>query len=266
MSPLAQSVGRHGITVNCLCPGYTVTGGLDWGVVGARMGVPADEARRRVESETALGRTVPAEELAGALLLLASDDGPSRGVRLLEFRTGTGFGFEVAVDRGFDVGRCDYRGASLAWVPPTQLPGPWFFEDQAGFGWLRAGLGGLNNTCGLVHIGNPEEADVSHYNFPARARERYGVVLKFVPVLDDGRLDMEAYAGLLSEKTKMVAVTHMSNVLGTINDVSEIVRLAQGLGQAAPVNAKLVELVHAAEQGGRREWSGVELLAALTAR
>ena len=72
---VAQSVGRHGITVNCLCPGYTVTGGLDWGVVGARMGVPADEARRRVESETALGRTVPAEELAGALLLLASDDG-----------------------------------------------------------------------------------------------------------------------------------------------------------------------------------------------
>ncbi|MGN6099723.1 MAG: DUF4432 family protein [Devosia sp.] len=127
--------------------------------------MPADALRRRVGHMS---------QLAG-VRLLASDDGPSRGVRLLEFRTGTGFGFEVAVDRGFDVGRCDYRGASLAWVPPTQLPGPWFFEDQAGFGWLRAGLGGLNNTCGLVHIGNPEEADVSHYNFPARARERYGV-------------------------------------------------------------------------------------------
>ncbi|PLR26708.1 cysteine desulfurase [Caulobacter zeae] len=64
-------------------------------------------------------------------------------------------------------------------------------------------------------------------------RERYGVVLKFVPVLDDGRLDMEAYAGLLSEKTKMVAVTHMSNVLGTVNDVATIVRLAHDAG--APV-------------------------------
>ncbi|PVM83941.1 cysteine desulfurase [Caulobacter radicis] len=64
-------------------------------------------------------------------------------------------------------------------------------------------------------------------------RERYGVVLKFIPVLDDGRLDMEAYAGLLSEKTKMVAVTHMSNVLGTVNDVAEIVRLAHAAG--APV-------------------------------
>jgi len=64
-------------------------------------------------------------------------------------------------------------------------------------------------------------------------RERKGVVLKFIPVLDDGRLDMEAFKGLLSERTKMVAVTHMSNVLGTVNDVAEIVRLAHAAG--APV-------------------------------
>jgi hypothetical protein len=113
-------------------------------------------------------------QLAG-VRLLTSDNGPSRGVRLLEFRTGTGFSFEVAVDRGFDVGRADYRGAALGWIPPTLLPGPWFFEDQANFGWLRAGLGGLNNTCGLIHIGNPEEASVAHYNFPARPTDRYGV-------------------------------------------------------------------------------------------
>jgi len=64
-------------------------------------------------------------------------------------------------------------------------------------------------------------------------RERKGVVLKFIPVLDDGRLDMEAYQGLLSEKTRMVAVTHMSNVLGTVNDVAEIVRLAHAAGAPA---------------------------------
>jgi len=64
-------------------------------------------------------------------------------------------------------------------------------------------------------------------------RERKGVVLKFVPVLDDGRLDMEAYERLLSERTRMVALTHMSNVLGTVNDVAEIVRLAHAAG--APV-------------------------------
>ncbi len=124
-----------------------------------------EELRRRVGHMS---------QIAG-VRLLTSDDGPSRGVRLLEFTTGTGFRFEVAIDRGFDVGRCDYRGASAAWIPPTLLPAPWFFEDQSGFGWLRAGLGGFNNTCGLVHIGNPEEADVGHYNFPARPTDRYGV-------------------------------------------------------------------------------------------
>jgi len=128
-------------------------------------GMPAEALRRRVGHMS---------QLAG-VRLLASDNGASRGVRLIEFRTGTGFSFEIAVDRGFDVGRCEFRGASLAWLPPTLLPGPWFFEDQSGFGWLRTGLGGFNNTCGLVHIGNPEESDVAHYNFPARARERYGV-------------------------------------------------------------------------------------------
>ena len=61
-------------------------------------------------------------------------------------------------------------------------------------------------------------------------RERYGVVLRFTPVTDDGRLDMEAFKGLLSARTKMVAISHMSNVLGTVNDVAQIVRLAHAAG------------------------------------
>ena len=61
-------------------------------------------------------------------------------------------------------------------------------------------------------------------------RERQGLVLKFVPVLDDGRLDMDAYRALLGPKTKMVALTHMSNVLGTINPVKEIIEAAHAVG------------------------------------
>jgi len=61
-------------------------------------------------------------------------------------------------------------------------------------------------------------------------RERRGAVLKWIPVLDDGSLDMAAYADLLGPKTKVVAVTHMSNVLGTINPVAEITRLAHAAG------------------------------------
>lgn len=61
-------------------------------------------------------------------------------------------------------------------------------------------------------------------------RERRGAVLKWIPVLDDGSLDMAAYAELLGPRTKIVAVTHMSNVLGTINPVAEITRLAHSFG------------------------------------
>ncbi len=61
-------------------------------------------------------------------------------------------------------------------------------------------------------------------------RERRGAVLKWAPIKDHGSLDMEAFAALLGPKTKLVAVTHMSNVLGTINPVAEITRLARAVG------------------------------------
>ncbi|WP_312126743.1 cysteine desulfurase [Brevundimonas sp.] len=61
-------------------------------------------------------------------------------------------------------------------------------------------------------------------------RERKGVVLRWAPILDDGSLDMEGFKGLLNARTRVVAVTHMSNVLGTINPVTEITRLAHEVG------------------------------------
>lgn len=61
-------------------------------------------------------------------------------------------------------------------------------------------------------------------------RERYGAVLKWVDVDETGALDMAALEAALSSKTKMVAVTHMSNVLGSVTDAAEIARLAHAVG------------------------------------
>lgn len=61
-------------------------------------------------------------------------------------------------------------------------------------------------------------------------RERQGAVLKWIDVHDDGSLDMEAFEAALGDRTKMVAVTHMSNVLGTVNPIKEIVALAHAKG------------------------------------
>jgi cysteine desulfurase / selenocysteine lyase len=57
-------------------------------------------------------------------------------------------------------------------------------------------------------------------------KDRKGIVLKVIPMLPDGTLDMPAFSTLLSKKTKLVAVTHVSNVLGTINPIQEIIELA----------------------------------------
>jgi cysteine desulfurase/selenocysteine lyase len=61
-------------------------------------------------------------------------------------------------------------------------------------------------------------------------RERQGVVLKFAGVTDDGRLDIESFKSLLSDRTRVVGVSHMSNVLGTVNPVAELTRLAHDAG------------------------------------
>jgi cysteine desulfurase/selenocysteine lyase len=67
-------------------------------------------------------------------------------------------------------------------------------------------------------------------------RERAGVVLKFVPVTDDGRLDMEAFHDLLGPRTRMVSIGHMSNVTGTVNPVAEIIAAAHAVGALAMID------------------------------
>jgi cysteine desulfurase / selenocysteine lyase len=72
--------------------------------------------------------------------------------------------------------------------------------------------------------------------------EQTGAELRVVPITDEGELDMEAFGRLLSPRTRLVAVVHISNALGTINPVREIVELAHAAGalvlldgaQAAP--------------------------------
>jgi cysteine desulfurase/selenocysteine lyase len=61
-------------------------------------------------------------------------------------------------------------------------------------------------------------------------RERSGAVLKWAPVSDEGEFLIEEFEKLLTEKTKMVAVTHMSNALGTVVPVKQVVKLAHARG------------------------------------
>jgi cysteine desulfurase/selenocysteine lyase len=68
------------------------------------------------------------------------------------------------------------------------------------------------------------------------AAER-GLVLDFIPVTSDGYLDLDAFQHLLQREPKLVGLTQMSNVLGTINPVQEIIREAKGAGAVTLVDA-----------------------------
>jgi cysteine desulfurase/selenocysteine lyase len=61
-------------------------------------------------------------------------------------------------------------------------------------------------------------------------RERRGAVIKWAPVDDEGNFLIDEFERLLTDRTKLVAVTHMSNVLGTVVPVKEVVRLAHARG------------------------------------
>lgn len=60
------------------------------------------------------------------------------------------------------------------------------------------------------------------------ACERYGASLRVIPITDAGEIDMEAYKLLFNEKTRIVAIAHVSNTLGTINPVKDMIRIAHG--------------------------------------
>jgi cysteine desulfurase/selenocysteine lyase len=60
--------------------------------------------------------------------------------------------------------------------------------------------------------------------------EQQGARLRIIPITGEGELDLDAYAALLSDRTRIVSVLHVSNVLGTVNRVEEIVRLAHRRG------------------------------------
>lgn len=67
-------------------------------------------------------------------------------------------------------------------------------------------------------------------------REWTGITVRAIPVTDSGELDMEAYAALLSDKTRLVAVNHVSNALGTVNPVADIIALAHQAGAAVLID------------------------------
>jgi hypothetical protein len=86
-------------------------------------------------------------------------NGSERGVRALEFRTGSGLSFTLLQDRALDLYDVSFNGIPLHWQAPAGPVGPGFF-DPHDIGWLYSMGGGLVTTCGLTHAGPPEIDEV----------------------------------------------------------------------------------------------------------
>jgi 3-oxoacyl-[acyl-carrier protein] reductase len=72
---LAEATAPYGITVNCVCPGWTNTSMVDWEAIAARQGVTLEEARSVALASNVQHRILEPEELTGMICLLAGDDG-----------------------------------------------------------------------------------------------------------------------------------------------------------------------------------------------
>ena len=126
-------------------------------------------------ARTDLLRRVGGLEQVAGVRLLTLGDGVERGVRLLEFRTGTGFVFDVVVDRAFDIGRCELSGKALGWQSGVGFAHPAYAEHDASLGWLRTWGGGLLTTCGLEHALFMAEDTAQQYHYAPKDREAFGL-------------------------------------------------------------------------------------------
>jgi hypothetical protein len=108
--------------------------------------------------------------------LMTLGDGVERGIRMLEFRTGSGFRFTALVDRALDIADCDYKGQSIGWHSPSGFRNPALheYEGEGGFSWARS-FSGLLVTCGLDHILGPEEVPADNYNYPGKKSVRHSL-------------------------------------------------------------------------------------------
>ena len=94
----------------------------------------------------------------------------------------------------------------------------------------------LAQTFGRSRLGAGDEILISHLEHHSNIVpwqmlcEQTGAVLKVAPITDDGEIDLDAFAALLGERTKLVSVAHVSNALGTISPVREIIALAHDRG------------------------------------
>ncbi len=122
----------------------------------------------RLDRRTLAARSGSLSQFAGVQLSTLGD-GVERGVRRLEFRTGTGLRFTVLIDRAMDIAECEHGGRAIGWHSPSGFRNPALhdYEGEGGLAWFRS-MSGLNITCGLDHTLFMHDDPADHYHYGPR--------------------------------------------------------------------------------------------------
>ncbi len=101
------------------------------------------------------------------------ENGSGATGRIVELRTPSGLSADIALDRGGDLMRLNWRGHELGWHGAVGAPAPWPTPDtEDGLGFLR-GFDGFLVTCGLDHHGIPTRTDASDFAYPLRGNQQH---------------------------------------------------------------------------------------------
>ncbi|KIT14952.1 DUF4432 family protein [Jannaschia aquimarina] len=161
--------------------------------------------------------------------LVTLEDGPGRGVRLLQGWTEAGLSFEIVVDRGFDIGDARLGARALAFHGPGGIRAPGLYDPHGTEAWLRGFTGGLLMTGGLDHVGGGAEDDASRFAYPGRDRETFPLHGRLTgePATlraygaEDGRLWAEAevdQAMLYGERLRLIRRIEAEDTTITVTD------------------------------------------------
>jgi galactose mutarotase-like enzyme len=135
--------------------------------------------------------------LTGSLAQIAGidrfreEDGPARGSRRYQVRSGSGLVFDVLPDRGLDLGAASFRGVPLTWISASAHPAPGLVEHR-NTEWLRSFGGGLLTTCGLDQFGAPNTDAGQELGLHGRASgiPAHEVNTRSVPTADGYRFEV----------------------------------------------------------------------------
>ena len=135
--------------------------------------------------------------------------------------------------------------ATAAFESARQRAADWLNSSREEIIWTRGTTESINlvaSSLGRQRLKTGDEVLITEMEHHSNivpwqlACEATGAQLKVVPVLDDGSLDQDAFRAMLSEKTRVFAVTHVSNSLGTVNPVAEMIAAARDAGAVTLVD------------------------------